>query len=139
MDEHGFVRSIHRLLPPEVYVWKINDRYAGGVADAFYHGPDGKILFVEYKYLKKLPTKGKTILRTGLSSLQIEWLTQRQNAGLNVAVILGTPIGGVFITDIFTEVSCAEFKYIAKSKRELSQEIVEILGASSNAKATVKT
>lgn len=136
MDEHGFVRSIHRLLPPEVYVWKINDRYAGGVADAFYHGPDGKILFVEYKYLNKLPANEKTIIRTGLSSLQIEWLTQRQNAGINVAVILGTPIGASLITDINTEVSCAEFKYTARSKREISQEIVALLGAKTDPKST---
>lgn len=90
MTEHGFIRSIHALLKRRlagVYIWKINDQYQGGVADAYYSY--SKDTWVEYKYKKSLPKRSTTQLDLGLSALQKDWLRSRHAEGRNVAVIAG--------------------------------------------------
>ncbi len=88
MNEHSFVKSIHRKLPSNLYRWKICDAFAGGVPDAMYAGPAG-ILFVEYKYLKTLPKKSKTAVKIDLSKLQLAWLVQMMNFGHSCNVVVG--------------------------------------------------
>jgi len=88
MNEHGFVKSVHRHLPSDVFVWKIHDTFAGGVPDAFYAGP-ASILFVEYKYVKKLPSKDTTAIRTSLSVQQALWLDRLATYNQRAAVIIG--------------------------------------------------
>lgn len=95
MTEHGFVRAIHRRLPPEIYRWKIADRYTGGVPDAWYSGPRGD-LWVEYKYLPHVPKRQWTV---PLTPLQLRWLAARHDEGRAVAVIVGSPAGGIALTD----------------------------------------
>ena len=90
MNEHSFIKAIHKKLAPEVYKWKIHDTYTGGVPDAFYAGPSG-ILFVEYKYIKKLPIKESTPVRTSLTKLQTAWLETMQKNKVPVALIIGSP------------------------------------------------
>ena len=53
MREKEFINKIHKKLPKEIYKWKINDPYHGGVPDTFYSGPKG-FAFFEYKYIQKL-------------------------------------------------------------------------------------
>lgn len=100
MNEHSFVKAVHRKLPPEVYKWKIHDTYTGGVPDAMYAGPAG-LLFVEYKYLKKLPKKPTTPIKTGLSELQISWLERMLLYNVLVVAIIGSPSGAVVLTEDF--------------------------------------
>ena len=88
MNEHSFIRSVHRSLHNNVTKWKIHDRYNGGVPDSFYMGPKGS-LWAEYKYLKQLPKRDNTNLRLGLSLLQIEWLNLLYEYNHTVCVILG--------------------------------------------------
>lgn len=97
MNEHGFIKAVHRHLSPEVYRWKIHDTYTGGVPDAFYMGPAGS-LWVEYKYVK-LPKRDTTIVTFGLSILQSSWLTKAQMCGQLVAVIVGFERSAVVVTD----------------------------------------
>lgn len=101
MNEHSFVKAVHRKLPPEVYKWKIHDTYTGGVPDAMYAGPAG-LLFVEYKYLKSLPKKPTTPIRTGLSELQIIWLERMILYNVLVVAIIGSPSGAVVLTEDFS-------------------------------------
>ena len=100
MNEHSFVKAVHRKLPPEVYKWKIHDTYTGGVPDAMYAGPAG-LLFVEYKYLKSLPKKPTTPIKTGLSELQVSWLERMLLYNVLVLVIIGSPSGAVVLTKDF--------------------------------------
>lgn len=93
MNEHSFIRSIHRKLPPDVYIWKINDNFQGGVADAYYSKRNGGDLWIEYKYLSSLPKRASTIVNYGLSALQIMWLNERLLDGRTVSVIVGSPQG----------------------------------------------
>lgn len=114
MNEHSFVKAVHKHLHPEVYRWKINDRFTGGVPDAFYAGPAG-ILFVEYKFIAKLPVRGDAI-PTGLSSLQIQWLTRMASYEVPSLVIIGTQNEGVLILESFASTNILLYK---KPKREM--------------------
>lgn len=95
MNEHGFVKAIHRRLPTEIYALKVNLRFNNGVPDAWYSGKNGD-LWVEYKWLPRTPTRRFT---PGLSELQRKWLNDRREEGRSVAVIVGCPAGGMILTD----------------------------------------
>ena len=95
MNEHGFVRSVHRQLSPNVFVWKINDKYAGGVPDAFYAGL-ARCLFVEYKYVK-LPKRSTTLVKTSLSEQQKLWLDRMSGMDKHVALVIGSSLGTIII------------------------------------------
>lgn len=99
MNEHSFIRSIHNKLPCDVYVWKINDNFQGGVADAYYSRILGGDMWIEYKYLKALPKRQDTIVQFGLSELQKEWLNGRILDGRTVSVIVGSPNGALILTE----------------------------------------
>jgi hypothetical protein len=87
LNEHGFIKAVHRHLSPEVYRWKIHDTYTGGVPDAFYCGPAGS-LWVEYKYIK-LPKRKTTVVTFGLSELQQIWLTKVAHYGQTTILAVG--------------------------------------------------
>ena len=128
MNEYSYVRSIHTLLrkrAPHVYIWKINDNYAGGVADAYYSAD--RDMWIEYKYLKSLPKRPDTLIDFGLSELQKAWLEARHREGRTVAVIVGSDEGSILLSDRRWQykISCADFKRSAVDK---GQVIAYILG-----------
>jgi hypothetical protein len=88
MNEYGFIKSVHRYLPPELFKWKIHDTFAGGVPDAFYAGPSG-ILFAEYKYVKQVPKRDSSVLKTSLSVQQKLWLDRMVDFNQRAVVIIG--------------------------------------------------
>lgn len=115
MNEHSFIKAVHRSLPNDIYRWKIHDTFTGGVPDAFYAGPAGT-LFVEYKYIKTLPKRHTTELKLGLSPLQINWLNMMCDLGHSVAAIIGTSLGVLVLTDKqWTERITLEY-YFANNK-----------------------
>lgn len=92
MHESSFTRSVNKLLPTEIYAWKINARFAPGVPDCWYSGPGGS-LWAEWKVVPKMPKK----LRPKLSGLQRLWLNSRYDEGRSVIVIVGSPEGIVIL------------------------------------------
>ena len=96
MNEHGFIRAVHRKLPDNIYRWKIHDTYAGGVPDAFYAGP-ARCLFVEYKYLPTLPKRKTTTIKTSLSPNQKHWLDRMLSLDQFVAVVIGSPAASIIL------------------------------------------
>tara|TARA_R110001632_G_scaffold49277_1_gene123584 strand:- start:1606 stop:1995 length:390 start_codon:yes stop_codon:yes gene_type:complete len=98
VNEHSFIRAIHKSLPAEVYRWKIHDTFTGGVPDTLYAGPSG-ILFIEYKWLKSLPKRESTFINLGLSQLQINWLDKFHSYNQNVAVAVGYSEGVLLFTN----------------------------------------
>jgi len=98
VNEHSFIKSIHRSLHNNVFRWKIHDTYAGGVPDAFYMGPAGS-LWAEYKYIKQLPVRDNTNLRIGLSLLQIEWLNRLTEYNHNACLIVGCENTAIILTN----------------------------------------
>jgi hypothetical protein len=126
MNEHSYIRSIHRKLPDDIYKWKINDNYQAGVADAYYSGIGGD-LWVEYKYVKALPARGDTTVKTTLSAQQKIWLRARHEEGRNVAVVVGSPDGHLLQTapgEWEVEVTCDNFIRTAIEKEEIVSYIV---------------
>ena len=88
MNEHSFIKSIHRHLPNDLITWKINDQFAGGVPDAFYAGDKG-LIFIEYKFRPKFPVKDTSLMGFGLKPQQINWLNSLKNKGISTAVVAG--------------------------------------------------
>ena len=95
MQERHFINKIHKRLSSDIYKWKINDAYHGGVPDVFYSGPGGHC-FVEYKYKKELPKKHNTFIKFGVTAQQCAWLNARKDEGVPVFVALGVGKSIVF-------------------------------------------
>ena len=95
MQEKHFINKIHKRLSSDIYKWKINDAYHGGVPDVFYSGPGGHC-FVEYKYKKELPKKHNTFIKFGVTAQQCAWLNARKDEGVPVFVALGVGKSVVF-------------------------------------------
>ena len=101
MNEHGFIKSVHRKINPDVHVWKICDTYTGGVPDAMYSGPKG-VAFIEYKYVKELPKRDDTILRYSITVNQINWLERMQEA-CNAALVIGAEKSAIMLFNNFEQ------------------------------------
>jgi hypothetical protein len=112
MNEHSFIKSIHRYLHPDVHSWKIHDTYTGGVPDAMYSGPSG-VLFIEYKYVKSLPKRDTTPIRHSLAPLQIQWL-ERMKISAKSALIVGVEDTCIILVDDFSSNIC-KTRYIEES------------------------
>ena len=95
MQERHFINKVHKKLSSDIYKWKINDAYHGGVPDVFYSGPGGHC-FVEYKYKKELPKKHNTYIKFGVTAQQCAWLNARKDEGVPVFVALGVGKSIVF-------------------------------------------
>ena len=96
--ETNFYRGVHKLLPREIYREKMYNPLRGGTPDVWYSGNAGD-LWVEYKWLAKVPKQVPIRLYKLLSPLQFSWLNARHKEGRNVAVVLGTPEGAWVFRD----------------------------------------
>lgn len=142
--ETTFIASINRLIPlkrrkesmkareqyPSAIGYeKMNNPYSAGVADSWYSGNKAD-LWVEYKYIQKLPIRPSTMIRLAsgdlLSALQLDWLHERYQEGRNVRVIVGCPEGGVVFEDLSWEqdLSTNDFKALIVSKQQIAQTII---------------
>lgn len=93
--ETTFIRSINRRIP-EVHAEKTNNPFRSGMADVWYSGNKGD-LWVEYKFIPHVPKSAS--IKPNLSARQSRWLNNRYDEGRNIAVIVGTPDGGVIYLD----------------------------------------
>jgi len=123
MNEHSFIKSVHTNVSRDVFVWKILDKYQGGVPDTFYSGPSG-YLFIEYKYQTKLPKKSTTKIKIALTELQRTWLSRAQSHRHLTYIVLGSP-AGVYITDDITEKEITKKRLVEESitKKEFISRI----------------
>ncbi|MAD26320.1 MAG: hypothetical protein CMO44_19345 [Verrucomicrobiales bacterium] len=124
MNEHSFVKSVHRVLPSSVYRWKIHDTYTGGVPDALYCGPKG-LLFVEYKWVT-LPKRSTTLVKFGISKLQLEWLDRFEMYGQHVMVAIGHSLGVLILVkgQWHSSFSSAKVIELSVSRKEFIDGIV---------------
>jgi hypothetical protein len=89
--ENQFISSVNRHLPT-TYIEKMNNPWRAGTADVWYSGDRGD-LWVEYKFIERVPRSASIL--PDLTPRQKRWLNNRFDEGRNVAVVLGTPTGGV--------------------------------------------
>lgn len=123
MDEHSFIRSVHRHLPNRVYRWKINARFTKGVPDAWYSGDKGD-LWIEYKWLARTP---KRRAQLGLTALQRKWLNDRYDEGRSVAVVVGCPQGALLLTDKNWNEPLEAGVYTWQSTQIIGHQILQIV------------
>lgn len=89
--ENRFIAGVHRHLQ-RTYAEKMNNPWRAGTADVWYSGDRGD-LWIEYKFIERIP-RSEEIL-PDLTPRQRRWLNNRHDEGRNIAVVLGTPTGGV--------------------------------------------
>lgn len=97
--ETTFYTSIHKLIDKtRIHCEKMYNPLRGGTADVWYSGYGGD-LWVEYKWLGKLPQRVPIRMYKELTALQLQWLGKRYEEGRNVRVILGSPEGCWIFSD----------------------------------------
>ena len=72
----------------------------GGTPDCWYSLKGHPDIWVEFKYLKSLPVRGRDV---GCSELQKRWLIGRREEGRKVFVLVATPEGAVLYPVAFLE------------------------------------
>lgn len=129
MRESAFTASLRPpLIAAGIYPLKLNLSFQNGVADCWYSGHK-RDLWNEQKFLKTLP---KTIDPCKLlTPLQQLWLTARAAEGRNVAVIIGSPEGCVWLPGLSWKNPLTRDEYRAKmvKKKKLIEDLIEYLGA----------
>lgn len=91
--EGSFITGVHRYV--QSYCMKNHNEYVGGVADCWYSGKK-RDLWAEYKFIV-VPKRDSTMIVPELSPLQLQWLTNRQEEGRHIKVIIGCKDGGVVL------------------------------------------
>lgn len=122
--ENKFIGRVHKKLLKAVYHMKNHNQYTGGVPDVWYSGNSGD-LWVEYKYIPKLPVNVPVRPMALLSPLQAAWLKERYTQGRNVAVIIGAPKGGVILRrrEWELDIPVITFKSLLISETDLAEWI----------------
>lgn len=126
--ENNFIRGVNKHLP-RTYAEKMNNPWRAGTADVWYSGSAGD-LWVEYKFLERVP-RSKEIL-PDLTPRQRRWLNNRFDEGRNVAVVLGTPMGGVIYRNKEWMNPLTQQEVLARivSREEIARWIFSQVGAS---------
>lgn len=126
--ESTLISSIHKELrkdsnPP--HFEKMHNPYRGGTADVWYSGDKGD-LWVEYKWIPKLPTSGP--VKPDLSQLQLEWLISRAEEGRNVVVAVGCP-DGLIITSLPSQWIYGIPPEVGCTRKEFARLLKEVVGS----------
>lgn len=128
--ETNFSNAVRAALPEGIYSMKNNNDYVSGVPDLWFSGLAGD-LWVEMKFVPKLPVKVPLRPYDLLSKLQEEWLRNRYNEKRNVAVIIGCKrlhrIEGIILRDLAWEkdILPCDFDKCIVSKEKLVEFIAK--------------
>ena len=125
--ETTFIGSVHKHLPKELHREKMNNPYSSGTADVWYSGNKAD-LWIEYKFIPRIPARDTTLIGVDLSTLQKEWLHNREREGRSVCVIVGCPEGGVMLEHLRWEsdIYPHEFRERLMSRVELANLITSL-------------
>ena len=127
--EASYIRAVNKHLPLEIHSEGMANPYRGGTPDRYYEGPCDH-LWVEYKFFEKLPPVIDLLRSTEktkpmLSSLQQEWLERAYRNKQPVAVIVGSPEGGLLLPCLAwkTPVSRESFRELMRPKKAIAHWI----------------
>ena len=127
--ENTFIKSVHAYLPPNLYRMKNHNQYNGGIPDCWYSG-DRADLWIEYKF-KIEPVNDETDMSPDLSPLQLDWIVKRYAEGRNVAVIVGSTNGGVYLpAGQPFKLAAGDFRKRMVSRKNLAEYITLICSIS---------
>lgn len=128
--ETNFSNAVRASLPDGIYSMKNSNDYTSGIPDLWFSGKGGD-LWVEMKFVPKLPKRVPIRPYELLSHLQRKWLRERYEEGRNVAVIIGckrkSRLEGIVLRDLAWEKDIAPEDYDALilSKSKLASFIQE--------------
>lgn len=128
--ETNFSNALRDALPEGIYSMKNNNEYVSGIPDLWFSGCKGD-LWVEMKFIQKLPKTVPIRPYDLLSKMQEKWLRDRYEEGRNVAVIIGckrsTRLEGIILRDLAWErdIPTQDFDALIVSKSELVSFIKE--------------
>lgn len=128
--ETNFSNALRDALPEGIYSMKNNNEYVSGIPDLWFSGRKGD-LWVEMKFIQKLPKTVPIRPYDLLSKMQEKWLRDRYEEGRNVAVIIGckrsTRLEGIILRDLAWErdIHTQDFDALIVSKSELVSFIKE--------------
>lgn len=124
--ENRFIKSVHDALHGGHHE-KMANPYRRGTPDVYYSGMLGD-LWVEYKFIAKVPKRANILPE--LSQQQLEWCEARYNEGRNVAVIVGTPKGGVVFRHLewMSPMSAERFASLLQPKKDIALWIYNQIG-----------
>ena len=97
-----FIDKVHRKLNKDVYHQGMGLTSTNGTPDVWYEGHHDT-LWVEYKWWELIPKEFNLCERKTspkLSKLQQNWLRRGYERASNVAVILGSPHGSIFLPNV---------------------------------------
>lgn len=104
---------------------KNHNEYNGGIFDCWYSG-NAADLWIEYKFVQ-IPVRDTTLVVPGLSDLQLDWGRRRASEGRDVAVIVGSEDGGVYLRpDQWAGLTAREFRQQLEPRKALANRIVMI-------------
>lgn len=128
--ESTFIAAVHKKFGKEKpYFEKMYNPLRAGTPDVYYSGDAGS-LWVEYKFLPRIPRSAE--IRPDLTPRQSRWLNSRFAEGRNVAVVLGTPTGGVIYRNQEWDLPLSSTELAARvvSREEVAQWIISQVGTS---------
>lgn len=129
MREATFSAALRKKLTAEgIYCLKLNLAFTAGVADCWYSGSQAD-MWSEHKYLQALPKRVAVQATKLLTPLQQLWLEQRHMEGRNVAVIIGSPQGHLFLPELSWQVPVFPKDARLLTTNELIEQLVAKLGA----------
>lgn len=125
--ETTFIESVHRHLPANIHREKMNNPYSSGTADVWYSGCKND-LWLEYKFLPRVPQRGIVDPAKLLSALQVRWLNGRYDEGRTVGVCIGCPDGGIILRyrEWGHEILAKDFVDRLCSRKDLAFQIEQI-------------
>lgn len=95
MNESTTTQYYHKKLKAAgAYCLKLSLTHESGVPDSWISGKSGN-MWIEFKYIKELPKRETTIIKTCFTELQQLWAKQRVAEGRHVVLIICTPEGDV--------------------------------------------
>lgn len=98
--ETRYIARVNASLPEWVHYEKTHNRFRRGMPDSYYEG-NKECLWVEYKYSAQRPQRLN--VANLLTELQRRWLRRAAGNNRPVAVILGSPVGGVILPQLTWE------------------------------------
>lgn len=127
--ETTYIKGVHKHLTQSYYE-KTNNPFRSGTPDVWYSGNLGE-LWVEYKFIERIPKNAKILPE--VSPRQAQWLSNRYVEGRNIAVVLGSPEGGVVYhgTGWLDSITPEEFRERMISKEAVAQWIYGQVGKQS--------
>ena len=125
--ENTFIKSVHKHI--HCYAEKMCNPFTSGTPDVWYSGDKGD-LWVEYKFIPKIPSLKRTKVVPTLSPRQLLWLRQQHANGRNVAVIVGCKEGAVIFKDLEWEggISSVDFRTRLITRAQTAQWLDEKCG-----------